>query len=176
MGTPHPPEESILFVAILYSNNDLADRVLSILGGKYGDVLIESPEYPWDHSDYYDEEIGSPIFRRFIFYRKPFDPLTLPDVKLETNAIEHEYSVNGKRLVNIDPGYLMSSRVVLASAKDYSHRIYLGKGIYGELSLYYQGRSYQPLPYTYQDYKSDTAVEMFGKARKEFKKIVKRVR
>lgn len=119
MGTPHPPEESILFVAILYSNNDLADRVLSILGGKYGDVLIESPEYPWDHSDYYDEEIGSPIFRRFIFYRKPFDPLTLPDVKLETNAIEHEYSVNGKRLVNIDPGYLMSSRVVLASARGY---------------------------------------------------------
>jgi hypothetical protein len=171
MGIPHPPEKSLLFIAVLYSKKEIFNVVVPMLSARSGEILFISPESSWDHSQYYDKELGKPVYRRFIFFKTLFAPETLPDKKLETNAIERVYSQNGKRMINLDPGYIMLSRVVLASAKDYSHRIYLGKGIYGELALYYEGNSFNPLPYTYQDYRDRRCLEVFEKARKELKRL-----
>ena len=77
------------------------------------------------------------------------------DIKLSTNRLEQSLSVNGKRTVNIDPGYLTPARVVLASTKDFGHRLYLGRGIYGEVTLMYQKKEFRPLPWTYPDYRSE---------------------
>ncbi len=167
MGTPHPPEASLLFISLLFSRRDVYDSVSLVLLSRFGDTLLNSDACLWNHTHYYDDELGVPIFRKLLFFREKFDPLCLPDVKLETNDLEAAHAVQGKRRINIDPGYLMRSRVVLASAKDYSHRIYLGKGIYGEVALYYQGNHFNPLPYTYQDYRNPQTAELFEQARKE---------
>lgn len=171
MGTPHPPEKALLFLALLFAHREIVDSALPVLGERFGDILMESPECNWSHSHYYDRELGTPVLRRFIFFTGLFDASLLPEIKLETNRLEDTFSLNGKRRVNIDPGYITSSKVVLASAKDYSHRLYLGKGIYGEVALYYQGNRFNPMPYTYQDYKDVEGLEMFERARKELKKL-----
>jgi hypothetical protein len=176
MGTPHPPEKALLFLALLFASKEVIDSSLPILGARFGDILMETPECAWSHSHYYDRELGTPVFRRFFFFNGLFDASTLPDIKLETNRLEDTFSANGKRRINIDPGYITSSKVVLASAKDYSHRLYLGKGIYGEVALYFQGNRFNPMPYTYQDYKDQKGLDMFKKARKELKKLTGSVR
>ena len=170
MGTPHPPEPSLLFISLLFSQRRIFSSAFPLLINQFGDVLSESAEHLWNHTHYYDDELGTPIFRKLLFFREEFDPLHLPDVKLETNVMEAAFAMDGKRRVNIDPGYIMRSRVVLASAKDYSHRIYLGKGIYGEVALYYKRNQFNPLPYTYFDYREPRSLELFEKARKELKR------
>jgi hypothetical protein len=176
MGIPHPPEKSLLFIGALFSQRELLTSVVPVLTARFGEVLFESPESAWSHSHYYDEELGSPIFRRFYFFRALFDPLALPDAKLETNDLESAFVKDGRRSINLDPGYIMRSRVVLASAKDYSHRIYLGKGIYGEVVLYYQGNSFHPFPYTYCDYRTPASLDMFKNVRKELRRLTEDVR
>lgn len=176
MGVPHPPEKSFLFVAVLFSLRDKLSSALTLLEERFGSILFVSPELAWDHSNYYEKELGKPIIRQFIFFQDFFDPLTLPEAKLETNAIETIYKENGKRSINLDPGYVMLSRVVLASAKDYSHRLYLGKGIYGEIALYYKDNRYNPLPYTYHDYKDPVCLDIFETARERLKRLLGQVR
>ena len=99
------------------------------------------------------------------------DPSTLADIKLLTNDIEAIYSQNGKRRVNLDPGYITLAKIVLASTKNYSHRIYLGKGIYAELALFYKNHQFIAMPYTYNDYKDQTYLVMFMKVRNLLKRI-----
>jgi hypothetical protein len=96
--------------------------------------------------------MGAPLFRRLFAFEKLIQQSTLAQIKVRTNQIEQHYGRDGKRSVNIDPGYLLQERFVLASGKNYSHRIYLSEGIYADLTLiYHQGR-FQPLPWTYPDY------------------------
>jgi hypothetical protein len=76
----------------------------------------------------------------------------LADIKLVTNALEQARAADGRRRVNIDPGYLLLERFVLATGKNYSHRIYLGRGIYADLTLIYRQGAFRALPWTYPDY------------------------
>jgi hypothetical protein len=76
----------------------------------------------------------------------------LASIKVQTNMLEDGQAEKGNRLVNIDPGYLVAERLVLASGKNYTHRIYLRKGIYADLTLIYRDKDYQPLAWTYPDY------------------------
>lgn len=170
MGTPHPPEKALLFLGLLFSAKDVIDLVMPEINRRFGDILLGSSECVWRHSDYYDKELGTPVVRRFLFFDSLFDAATLPEIKLETNSLEEAFSLDGRRRINLDPGYVTSSKVVLASAKDYSHRLYLGKGIYGEVALYFQGNKFNPMPYTYHDYREAKGLEIFEKARKELKK------
>ncbi|MGQ9569760.1 MAG: DUF4416 family protein [Thermodesulfovibrionales bacterium] len=116
--------------------------------------------------------MGWPLYRHFIFFKKLIDPGVLADIKLRTNEIEFLFSSEGKRTVNLDPGYLTLSKVVLASTKDYAHRIYLGKGIYGEITLIYKDNSYKPHLFTYKDYQDKTHIDILMKARGMLKNML----
>ncbi|HXX57704.1 MAG TPA: DUF4416 family protein [Thermodesulfovibrionales bacterium] len=165
MGTPSPPESVILFVGALYLKEGSLASAEEKLGEHFGEVAMESPSSEWSYSDYYREEMGSPLKRSFIFFRKAIDPGRLADIKLLTNDIERRLSAGGRRTINLDPGYLTAAKVVLASTKNYSHRIYIGKGIYAEVTLIFREGNYQPHLFTYPDYASEKVREIFEKAR-----------
>lgn len=174
MGNPANPKPALLFTGILYSDESYLSKAKESLLKIFGSALLETPSVSWDYSEYYKEEIGSPIKRIFIFFRNLINPGGIVDIKLRTNDIEASLSTDGKRNVNIDPGYLTLANVVLATTKGYSHRIYLGKGIYGEVSLLYKekDRTFIPHTFTYPDYQDKKCIEMFIKAR-EFLKLKK---
>ena len=92
-------------------------------------------------------------------------PQQIAEIKVLTNKIEEKLSSAGKRLVNIDPGYLDLAKLILASTKDYSHRIYLGKGIYAEITLSYQGKSFQGWQWTYPDFRTTEYRNIFNQIR-----------
>lgn len=172
MGEIKSPEPALLFVGTLYSDIEIFNNSKDILEKNFGNILLESPPTPWDYSSYYKDELGWPLYRKFIFFKNLIDPGILIDIKLKTNEIEGALSSEGKRCINLDPGYLTLSKIVLASTKNYAHRIYLGKGIYGEVTLIYKNSTYNPQHYTYRDYQDKTYIEMFMNIRAMLKKML----
>ncbi|MGD1074660.1 MAG: DUF4416 family protein [Thermodesulfovibrionales bacterium] len=165
MGKIAPPETSILFVGILCRKKEYFSTAREALQKQFGDILMESPVLPWDYTDYYRDELGWPITRTFLFFRDAINTGDLADVKLTTREIEYQLSEQGKRNVNLDPGYLTLAKVVLASTKNYAHRICIGKGIYAEVTLIHRKGHYRPHLFTYTDYASDAVREIFEQAR-----------
>ncbi|MFA5384612.1 MAG: DUF4416 family protein [Eubacteriales bacterium] len=134
---------------------------------EWGPVDQQSDLMEFNFTRYYEQELGSDLKRLFISFSGLADPGRLPEMKLFANYIEDKLSVDGRRRVNIDPGYITPARLILATTKDHAHRVYLGKGVYGDLTLIYshsQG-SFNPLPWTYPDYRSEEYVAYFKSVR-----------
>ena len=152
MSIPQEPKPAKLFVSVISSFVERINRTLSELAAHYGVLDFVSPLLQFNYTDYYSTEMGKVLLRRFASFNRLIRQEDLASIKVQTNALEHEQTEEGNRLVNIDPGYLVAERLVLASGKNYGHRIYLGKGIYADLTLIYRDKDYQPLAWTYPDY------------------------
>jgi hypothetical protein len=160
------PERGLLFMGLLYCDGNIYSEALSILKEKFGELYYESTTLSWSHSSFYKDELGlQHILRRFIFFDGIYDPSRLADTKLQTINIEKQFSIDGKRRINIDPGYMTLAKVVLASTKNYSHRIYLNKGIFAELTLVNIKGQFQPHLFTYPDFIEKPTLDIFHKVR-----------
>ncbi|MCX7913175.1 MAG: DUF4416 family protein [Thermodesulfovibrionales bacterium] len=171
MGQPHFPAKALLFVGILYYKDDYYIKSLQQLKSHFGEIAMITPSMEWNFSDYYQEELGSNIFRRFIFFKDLIEQDSIADIKIITNQIEKELSTNKKRNVNLDPGYLTPAKIVLATTKDYSHRIYLKRGIFAEVTLIFKKDTFTPHLNTYKDYRSKEYIDIFIQARNLLKII-----
>ena len=155
------------------NSRSLEPRVAHDLEQVFGAIDTVGPWMDFHYTNYYAPEMGNPLCRRMLVFRDLIDQSDLSRIKLRTNEIELQYAQDGKRCVNIDPGYLLYERFVLATGKNYSHRIYIGQGIYADLTLIYQKGAYRPLPWTYPDY-ADAAMGAFlMKVRQKFGETIK---
>ena len=138
-----------------------------------GPVDMISRWLDFDYTDYYYKEMGAPLFRKVFAFKKLIEQGDLAAIKEKTNRIEKSFidSQNDteNRSVNIDPGYLLSSRFILATGKDYSHRIYIGRKIYADLTLMYaKNKGFVTLDWTYPDYASDAILDFLSKVRDKY--------
>lgn len=163
----------VKLITAIYSNKiELFDAVEEKLNENYGPVDLKSEIFDFSYTDYYEKEMGAGLKKRFISFENLIESVSLSDIKLFTNKLE-SYHLEGKnRQVNIDPGYLTLAKLVLASTKDFTHRIHVGKGIYAEVTLYYQDKNYRGWPWTYPDYKSEISLSFFQKARALYHKAI----
>ena len=166
---PEEPGKVKLFAGILYSDVVHLSQALALLIEQFGEMDYRSKSFPFDFTDYYESEMGSPIFRIFVSFEVLVHPKDLAIVKIRTNAIEDELAVDGKRLVNIDSGYMDYDKVVLASAKYNGQKIYLDHGIWADLTLHYENKSFDPYPWSFPDFKSGMYNEVFLEIRKKYK-------
>lgn len=127
---------------------------------RFGNIDYSSVLIPFSHTAYYEREFGPGLMRQFVGYELLTDPGALPDIKGLTNAIEQDLAMGGKRVINLDPGYLTLAKYVLATVKDQSYRLYLGSGIYGEITCNYQHKAWQPNPWAYPDYHSPAYLQI----------------
>jgi len=172
MGKPGQPKKVLLFIATLFKDKEAYYTARKILEEKFGSIFLESPEKLWNYSDYYRPELGSPIMRRFMFFENLISEGEIAQIKIQTNQIEEELSKDGKRTINLDPGYIGLAKLVLATTKDYSHRIYLRDGIYGEVTLIFKDNSFRPHIKTYRDYAEDEYIKLFNLARAIYKDLL----
>jgi len=139
------------------------------LARDFGPVDLKSEFLPFDFTNYYQPQMGGPLKRYFISFKNPIDPGELAAIKLHTNEVEAEFAALEKwpveRPVNLDPGYITPSKLVLATAKGYSHRVYLSDGIYGEVTLMWRKGAFQDLPWTYPDYRTAAYKDFFTRVR-----------
>lgn len=168
MGTITPPEPVKLFIGIISSHNEVTENTITFAEKIFGKIDLSSEIIPFDFTDYYSREMGASLVRQWVSFDSLVDPGKISGIKTETNKIEAASAISGKRRINIDPGYIALSKVVLCSTKDFSHRIYLADGIYGEITLLYKDSEYTALPWTYRDYQSGTAKKFFQGARMKY--------
>jgi hypothetical protein len=152
MSHPQPPSPAKLVIGFFLHDRSLLHHVVEPLQAEFGSIDMVSPWFAFDYTDYYAAEMGTELFRRLLVFNRLIDQQALAGIKCITNALEKRFAENGKRRLNIDPGYLLQERFVLATGKNYTHRIYIGQGIYADLTLMFQKGAYQILPWTYPDY------------------------
>lgn len=152
MSIPQPPKPAKLIVGLFMKEKSLLAPMANELAAQFGPPDMLSPWLPFDYTAYYEAETGAPLFRRMLTFENLIKQNFLPEIKLMTNALELKFSENGRRKINIDPGYMVHERFVLATGKNFTHRIYIGKGIYADLTLIYTKGGFQTLPWTYPDY------------------------
>lgn len=165
MGRVKPVRPAALLCAFLYGEAALGEASLGQMEKLFGPVSRLQDPFPFAHTDYYCKEMGAPLTKRIALFERLVPPAELAEIKIITNHLESEFLREGKRGVNLDPGLLELGRVVLASTKDCAHRIYLTRGIFGEVTLLYQRGSFQPLPWTYPDWRSRESLGFLNSAR-----------
>jgi hypothetical protein len=176
MAQIRPPTRVKLFVGVLTSIPSLLPEIEARLSTLFGPVDSRSDLFLFDQTHYYDEEMGSPIHRLFFSFATLIDPSEIAGIKVQTNELESAIAseCSGiKRPVNLDPGYLEQSKIVLASTKNFFHRILLSSGIYAEVTLHYQEGGWQNFPWTFPDYKSDNYRGFFSSLRVLYRKQLK---
>jgi len=165
-----------LFCGMIAADTRLFLRAGNVLTGLYGDIDWESDPIPFDFTDYYEDEMGTGLLRKFVAFAKLMDPGRLADVKIRTNGLEQELATgtDGRRRINLDPGYVDGSRLVLATTKNVAHRIYLGQGIYAEVTLTFRKNGCGYFDWTYPDYRSDRYAGCLREIRRRYLEQVPR--
>lgn len=161
--TKHKPVKLIIG---LIAREDLFEPVEKILRRKFGIIDFKSEILDFNFTDYYQPEMGIGLKRRFLSFKQKILPRDLSRIKVYTNHIEKKFSKNnGSRQINIDPGYLTLAKLVLATTKDYQHRLYLDQGIFAEVTLRFQGKTFTSWEWTYPDYRSPAYINIFNHIR-----------
>ncbi len=176
MGRIKKPLPGRLIVSAIYSSIGTVSRAILELEKKFGYIQFETDEIDFLHTTYYREEMGDNLKRKFFAFEKPVQREQLPDIKIWTNKLEEKYGEKIDdfvfRKVNFDPGVLTPANLVLATTKDYAHRIYLRDGIFAEVTLIYEKKKFRPLTWTYPDYYEPETIEFFEKVRETMKNTV----
>ena len=191
MGKITEPNKVKFFFGLIFNDGFNIKEIYELLEKKFNNKIdIFSPVIDFSFTKYYNKEMGENLKRQWISFETHLSPELLAEIKVETNNIEDSYAVSSpfvipeclcresrsssalsskpsyNRVVNIDPGYITPANVILASTKDFSHRIYLSKGIYSEVTTIYRKEGFTKLPWTYPDYLCPTATEFILQARK----------
>lgn len=173
MGAIEPFAQNKLIMGVLSTSPEQKEALRHLLVEEFGPIDYESQEFDFDFTDYYVPEMGSGIKRFFYSFVNLVNPDDLPDIKIRTNGLEEKFAIDGSRKINLDPGLLSLSSLILATTKNNVHRIPLQKGIYGEVTLMYVNKEYQTLPWTYADYRTPAFHAIFKEMRTLLKKRIR---
>lgn len=169
MSTPKHPDPAKLVIGCIMNDKALVENLFPFLEDRFGPVDMISRWLEFAYTDYYYKEMGSPLFRKVFVFKPLIAQEDLAWIKERTNEIEERFALSGKRNINIDPGYLVSSRFILATGKEYSHRVYIGRKIYADLTLMYSKKEgFKTLPWTYPDYASESMILFLSKVRDKY--------
>jgi hypothetical protein len=174
MGTAKTPKPVKLFASIIFRGEESLHKVEEKLAPVIGKIQEKTATMPFSHTAYYEKEMGKNLDRCLILFEPLFQREILPEIKLKANETESFLLMDGKRTANIDPGYISLEHVVLATTKGFAHRVYLGQGIYADLTLMYQNRTFKPLEWTYPDYGGEEFISIFNGWRNYLKEMLKK--
>jgi hypothetical protein len=174
MGAIRPARPVNLICGFISSDPDLISRAVRLLSEHTGPTDEISELWPFDYTDYYLVEMGPDLQRQFVSFERLIDPGELPALKTLTNSIEQRITYElglpkDQRQVNLDPGYLTLAKLVLATTKDFSHRVYLRDGIYAESTLHYEDGGWRAWPWTYPDYAGPRYHAFFTRVRERYR-------
>ncbi len=144
------------------------DKALSVLIDKFGELEEDTLEYDFDLTDYDEREMGTKLKKKVLVFKELVERTELPDIKLFTNKIEDDSAVDENRKINLDPGYMTAHHLILATAKEMPWKIYLDKGIFGDLTYMFKKDQCVLLDKTFPDFRKKEVQEFFIKLRKKF--------
>ncbi len=176
MGAPLRPLPTKLVIGLITTDTKRLEHARRLLERRFGRVDMASPVFAFNQTHYYEDELGRDLWRIFLCFEKLIAADTLAAIKQWTNGLEIRLSDRfKKRTVNIDPGYISLAKLVLATTKNHSHRIYNRRGIFEEVTLVFRGHSFAPLDWTYPDYRQESHIAFFNKVREAYKQRIEKI-
>ena len=163
-------------IGVLFQKEDIYQQFLRHLETIEVEIELESEFYKFDSTDYYQEEMGSGLYRIFLSLKGLYPVEQSVSLKNETNSWENEWKEAGKRTLNLDPGYLDLHKVVLLSGKEGPQKIYLGSGIWSDLNLIRKAGRFEALPWTFPDLRESRYHPFFERVRENLKLDLKSIR
>lgn len=160
-------------MSVIAAEEGVFRNVMQVLAAHFGRPDFISARMSFDYTNYYEKEMGKTLIRRIVSFDKLIGPESLPDVKLLTNQVEDQFSSDGQRKINIDPGYLSAAHLILATGKGYTHRPYLRNGIYADLTLIFTDGAFHSLSWTYPDYAGQDVTTLLHKIRGKYLEALK---
>jgi len=176
MAQPKRPLPVKYLIAVLFRDEEYLLRAKDELAAKWGAIDFEGKNHPFNITDYYESEMGTPLFRRLLSFEQLYDPKLIVAMKLECNDIETALACEGRRRVNLDAGYLDHNKYLLASAKEAGQKVYLDEGIYADLSGRYKAGKYRPFEWSFPDFKDGRYDEELLEIRKLYMQQLKKYR
>jgi hypothetical protein len=174
MGTAAQPTQAALFIGFMYRSSVKTDEILAVLRQQFGDIDCSLGPVPFAFTDYYKGEMGDNLQKMYLTFGRLLRRDELAGIKVFTNTLEERYGTPEGRMVNLDPGYITRDKLVLASTKDFYHRIYLAQGIFAEVTLHYRKGRFRFFSWTYPDYKDPGVLALLEKSRAKLVKILRR--
>ena len=171
MSAPGKPASVILLFAYFSKDISILDKFEKKAKKKYGPCIFSTFQYnASEYTSYYHKEMGEALYKRIIAFKTPLKISKIYKTKLWAYKMEQTFQKKGRRSLNIDPGCLQLENFILLTFKRFSHRIYIRKGVYGDLTLMYNSKkkSYIPLPWTYPDFKNESILELLWEVREYF--------
>jgi hypothetical protein len=163
------PQPVKLIIGILAANETALAATVKAISKSFGVIDLASDVWPFTQTDYYKDELGPNALRQFVTLEKLIDPGKLAQIKHDTNSLEQQLADSLKlslpRPVNLDPGFIEPSKLVLASTKNFSHRIYIGNKMFAEVTLMYEKGSWRHFEYTFPDYRQSCYQNFLTKVR-----------
>ncbi|MEE9564381.1 MAG: DUF4416 family protein [Candidatus Hydrothermarchaeaceae archaeon] len=150
-----------IFCGMMYRGESVFEQALKMLVEKFGDIEKLGEPYAFNFTDYYEKEMGRGLKKRFAVFHNPIDGAELAEIKLFTNMLEKKLSIDGRRQVNVDPGYITRTNLVLATTKEFPHRIYLKDGIFAEVTLLFKRDGCKFLDWAYPDFREQKTCDFF---------------
>jgi len=170
MGTPTAPPPAMLITAAFSRHDAALDWARCRAIEAWGTPVLESPSFAFRETEYYEREMGEQLTKVFWCFAPPCDPARLAHIKRTTNEWELQCADSGlypeARPLNLDPGYLNLGKLILASTKDFTHRIYLSEGIFAEVTLYYKHGRWRDHEWTFPDYRREDYQAFFSECRR----------
>ena len=164
------PKPVKLIVAIMAADKTCLKAAIRALEANLGTIDLSSDAWDFNKTTYYKDQTGENILKQFVSIEKLIDPGDLAKIKHKTNKLERKLAKKLQsqfpRPVNLDPGVIEPSKLILATTKNYSHRIYIGKKMYAEVTLIFDKGKWQFFGYTYPDYRQPCYMDFFDKVRK----------
>jgi len=146
---------SMLFFALMYKDNNILEKTINLLKNNFGDIIKKSEEYNFNFTDYYEKEFGNDLKKIIIIFDKKINKKDLIEIKNKITEIEKEFSADGKRKINIDPGYIDDKEVILASFKKKDFKENLGNGVYAHKVLEFVDGKVKEFWHTFPDYREE---------------------
>mgnify|MGYP006139540683 FL=1 len=162
-----------LIIGALYADPQWLVQAKLQMRGQDWIIQQQSDEFPFNKTDYYADEMGSELKRCFLSVEGLQNLESAFEWKLKTKEIEKSLSLDGKRRINLDPGYLDFHRVVLLSGKEGPQKIYLRDGIWADLVLLKERGGYRELTWTFPDLKDGRYDDFFMQVRAKYKAEIK---
>ena len=152
----------------MYRDEPAVEACKQALSERYGPIDGESEVYDFDHSRYYEREMGSDLKKQFVSFERLQPIEGLVAFKLFCQELEARWCVERRRTVNLDPAYLELAKLVVATRKNFDHRVYLGQQVYADVQLRYRDGAFLPNPWTYADYKSAPVLRFLQRVREKY--------
>jgi hypothetical protein len=169
MAAPGPVTPVKAFVAALGADTAAMAEAVEVMADTQGPIDLRSQPFPFDHTDYYVTEMGGPLVRQFFAFERLMDPARLAALKHLAARVEEAFSVDSKRRVNLDPGYLDYGKLVLASYKYGGQKVLLCEGVYADVTLLYGKGRFQPFAWTFPDFADGRYQDFLLRLRRRYK-------